>query len=179
MMRGKDSVSVSGTIAMTVQVLNVLDGSVQTRMQIDFPYQTPERLTDPLTNDPLAQSSVFNGPPTPEELKSAYEEMGRLFAKRVLDQVDPTLVAQKTGDLVYLTRGEDSGYHVGDLLRVMRRGAEIRNPVTHEVLDRIDEQIAEVKVVEVRPRVTIAQIVKSSKDVVAGDIVREPVSTED
>ena len=54
MNRGKDAVSAEGQVSMTVQVLNVSDGSVATRMQIDAPYHGPERLADPLANDPLA-----------------------------------------------------------------------------------------------------------------------------
>jgi hypothetical protein len=177
-MRDKDTVAASGSVSLTVQVLSNT-GAVQTRMQIDATYQGPERLADPLVPDPLVRASVFNGPPTPEEFRALYQEMGRAFAKRVLDQVNPTVVAQVSADKVYLTRGEDAGYQVGDLLRLVRPGVEIIDPVTKEVLDRTDDEIGQIKVIEVRPRVTVGQVVKSTKDAVIGDLVREPVPVRD
>lgn len=177
-MRGKDSISVNGDISLTVVVLEISTGRVQTRMPVDLHYHSAERLADPLANDPLVRSDAYNGPPTPEESKVAYQAFGRAFAKRVLDQVYPALVAMHTGDQIYITRGEDSGYEIGEVLRIMRRGAEVRDPVTNEVLDRSDTQIGEAKIVEVRPRVSIAQITSSTTEIVIGDIVREQVSDD-
>jgi len=184
MMKSKDALSVVGTFSMTVEVMNVSDGSVQTRMQIDVPYQTAERLTDPLANDPLSGESserrdIYNGNATPEELKAAYEAVGRAFATRVADQVYPALVAQRTGDRIYITRGEDAGYQVGDVLQIIRRGEPIRNPVTHEVIGTAEQPVGEAKVVQVLPRMTIAQVTTASADVAIGDIVRAPVAGAD
>jgi hypothetical protein len=183
MNRGKDAVSAEGQVSMTVQVLNVSDGSVATRMQIDAPYHGPERLADPLANDPLAgrgatANSAYHGAASPEEWRAFYQETGRVFAKRVLDQVSPTLVAQRADDKLYLTRGQDAGYRVGDMLRVIRRGDPIRNPVTHEVIGTTEAQIGTAKVVEVQPRMTIAQIVKSTKDIAQGDAVKDVLETD-
>lgn len=183
MNRGKDAVSAEGLVSMTVQVLNVSDGSVQTRMQFDAPFHGAERLADPLANDPLASrgvnsNSAFHGAPTPEEWRAMYQETGRVFAKRVLDQVSPTTVAQRADDKIYLTRGQDAGYRIGDMLRVIRRGDPIRNPVTHEIIGSTETQIGTAKVVEVQPRMTIAQIVKSTKEIAQNDVVKDVLETD-
>ena len=48
-----------------------------------------------------------------------------------------------------------------------------------EVLDRSDVMIGEVRVTEVRPRVSVAQILNSTEDIAPGAIVREEVVAED
>jgi hypothetical protein len=176
MMRNKDSVSVSGVIALTVEVMNVSDGSVQTRMQIDLAYQTPEHLADPMANDPLVYSSAHHGDASPEEIKASYQALGRVFAKRVLDQVYPAVVAQRSGDRIYISRGEDAGYRVGDVLRIIRRGAPIRHPVTQQIIGYDEQTVGEAKVIETLPRMTVAKITSSTAEAAAGDIVREPVA---
>jgi hypothetical protein len=178
MNRGKDAVSASGQLSMTVQVLNVADGSVQTRMQFDAPYQGPERLEDPQANDQLATrgataNSAIHGAASPEEWRAFYQEAGRVFAKRVLDQVNPTMVAQRADDKLYLTRGQDAGYRVGDMLRVIHRGAPIRNPVTHEIIGSNETSLGTAKVIEVQPKMTIAQVVKSTGEIATGDVVKD------
>jgi hypothetical protein len=178
MMRGKDSVSASGQAALTVLVLEAASGHVQARMQIDVRFQTRERVADPLAEEPEHESGAFDAPASVEEYRAFYQEIGRAFAKRVLDQVSPTLVAQRSADLIYLTRGEDAGYRVGEMLKVMRRGPEIRHPVTHQLLDREDEEIGQAKVTEVRPRVTVAKIVSATREIQTGDIVREQPESE-
>jgi len=173
-MRGKDTVTVQGSINMTIEVVNVSDGSVQSRIQIDSPYQTGARLLDPLPNDPLTRTDAYNGPPTPEELRGAYQDFGRVFAKRVLDQVYPAVVVQRSGDRVYISRGSDAGYQIGDNLRVIHRGGAIRHPLTQEIIGYDESTVGQVRVVETLPKMTIAEITSSSGQVAAGDIVREP-----
>ncbi len=174
MMRGKDTVTVQGVINMTIEVIDVSNGSVQTRIQIDAPYRTASRLLDPLPNDPLTRTDAYNGPPTPEELRGAYQEFGRVFAKRVLDQVFPAVIVQNSANRVYISRGSDAGYRIGDRLRVIHQGPPIRHPVTQEIIGRVEDAVGEVRVVETLPKMTIAEIVGSSGQIAVGDIVREP-----
>ncbi|HEY1753618.1 MAG TPA: hypothetical protein VGG29_20340 [Caulobacteraceae bacterium] len=173
-MRDKDSVSVRGTLSLTVEVIDERSGGAQTRMPIDITYTSPEHLEDPRADDRLPNDAdgAVNLPPSPEELRVAYQEMARAFANRVLEQVSPTEVAAIDGDQLYLTRGEDSGYHVGDRLEVRRVGKPVINPVTHEVLGTTDDTIAQATVTEIRPKLTVAHVTGATRAIAVGDIVR-------
>jgi len=174
-MQGKDLVSVTGSVALRVLVLNVSDGSVRTRMSIDIDYVGPSRLADPLENDRLTAQNAVHGEATSRDFVTMAQVVGRAFAKRVLDQVHPVMVAAVAGGKVYLTRGQEAGYRIGEMLRIIRPGAEIRNPVTKELIGTTEEEIGEARISEVQPKMSIADVARSSREIKVGDIVREPV----
>jgi len=177
-MRNKDLVTVTGSIALRVTVLDAHDGSVKTRMSVDVRYNGPDQLADPLENDPLAGRDAVHLATSSSDFVLLSQATGRAFAKRVLDQVNPALVAQADDSRIYITRGQEAGYQLGETLRVIRRGAPIINPVTKEVLGQAEQEVARAKVIEVQPRMSIAEIVQSTHPVITGDIVREPVGED-
>lgn len=174
-MRERDLVTVTGTMALRVTVMQVSNGAVKVRFPLDVTYAGKPRLADPVSASyaPRTQASTSAG-----DFVALSQATGRALATRVLDQVNPALVIQKTGDQVWISRGEDSGYTIGQTLMVFRVGPELRHPVTGEVLDKQYLQIGEARVTEILPRVSVARIVRSTEDIGVGTIVREVSDTE-
>jgi hypothetical protein len=179
-MRGKDLVTVAGKVSMNVIVFVAKDGSVQARLPIEVTYNGASHLEDPQENDRLSYGrDAVHGSGQSPEFVALSKEIGRAFAQRVLDQVNPVLVAQASGGRIYLTRGQDAGYQVGETLRIIRRGSEIRHPITKELLGREEQEIGQARVVEVQPKLSIAEVTQSTNAVAANDIVRELIHPEE
>jgi hypothetical protein len=64
------------------------------------------------------------------------------------------------------------GLRVGDLLSVVTRGQEVIHPMTKEVLGRLDEAKAVLKVTRMKSGFSVARPVSESANVAKGDIVR-------
>jgi hypothetical protein len=169
--------STTGHAALFVTVIDTRDGSVSKRLPIEVRYATPERLDDPRPGDTVYADYAQHSQAGSADFVALCQSIGRAFAKRVLDQVSPVYVAQRDGDRLFLTRGEDAGYHIGEVLRVIHRGGAILHPVTHEVLGYDEHEVAQVEVVEVLPKLSIARITQGSGAPASGDIVREPVES--
>jgi DNA-directed RNA polymerase subunit H (RpoH/RPB5) len=76
--------------------------------------------------------------------------------------------------MVYLNVGRGSGLKNGDLLQVIRDSKIVTDPVTGEVLERETVAIAQLKVVQVRDKVTTARLVDEQQlvELVRGDVVQ-------
>ncbi len=59
------------------------------------------------------------------------------------------LVADATGGVLVLNIGSKAGIKVGDRLKVVRIGREIKDPATQKVIRRIEESLGEVVITEV------------------------------
>jgi curli biogenesis system outer membrane secretion channel CsgG len=59
------------------------------------------------------------------------------------------LVADAADGVLVLNVGSRAGVKVGDRLKVVRTGREIRDPATHKVIRRVEEQLGEVVITEV------------------------------
>ena len=174
-MRERDLVTVNGTMALRVTVMQVGTASVKVRFPLDVTYASKPRLADPTT---AAYDTKTLTSTSPGAFVALSQATGRALATRVLDQVNPALVIQKTGDQVWISRGEDSGYVIGQTLQVFKVGPELRHPVTGEVLDKQYLEIGEARVTEILPRVSVAKIVRSTEDIGIGTIVREVNDTD-
>ena len=83
-------------------------------------------------------------------------------------------VATTEAEMVYLNVGRGSGLKNGDLLQVIRDSKIVTDPVTGEVLERETVAIAQLKVVQVRDKVTTARLVDEQQlvELVRGDVVQ-------
>jgi len=174
-MRTKVLRSVNGSATMFVTVIDTRDASVSKRIPIEVHYSTPERLDDYYPGEYVGDNGALHLDAGSSAYIALCQTVGRAFAKRILDQVSPVFVAQRDGDRLFLTRGEDAGYRIGEVLRVIHRGGAIIHPVTHEVLGYDEHEVGQAEVIEVLPKLSIARITPVSSTATAGDIVREPV----
>lgn len=166
-LRGKSSTRTLGRIEMRVTVLDAKTRAVQSRFPIEARLQG-----DPVVHD-------YDAPPGEAAASLGFVDLakvaGRRLADRVLDEVFPVRVIQRQSDVVYLNRGEDSGYTIGETLRVYSgAGERLRDPYTGEDLGPAETLIGTVRVTELRPRLTMAQVVSETSPIGAGAIIRKP-----
>jgi curli biogenesis system outer membrane secretion channel CsgG len=62
-------------------------------------------------------------------------------------------VADVSGSSIVITAGANDGVTTGDVFEVLRSVREVKDPTTHEVLDRITEKTGELTVVSVRDKI--------------------------
>jgi curli biogenesis system outer membrane secretion channel CsgG len=63
-------------------------------------------------------------------------------------------IADVAGNSIVITAGTNDGVNVGDLFEVLRSVREVKDPTTHEVLDRITEKTGELTIVSVRDKIS-------------------------
>jgi len=82
------------------------------------------------------------------------------------------------GSLVKIDLGRDSGITKEAVFEVQRKGEEIRDPETGEVLDVDVEKVGEIKVTEVKDRLSSATVIslEKGKEIKIGDILKEKES---
>jgi curli biogenesis system outer membrane secretion channel CsgG len=79
-------------------------------------------------------------------------------------------VADVSGSSIVITAGSNDGVNAGDVFEVLRSVREVKDPTTHEVLDRITEKTGELTVVSVRDKIATGAYTGSAAQV--GFIVR-------
>jgi hypothetical protein len=62
-------------------------------------------------------------------------------------------VADVSGSSIVITAGTNDGVNAGDVFEVLRSVREVKDPTTHEVLDRITEKTGELTIVSVRDKI--------------------------
>ncbi len=76
----------------------------------------------------------------------------------ILEQIDPILVAGVEGERIYLTRGSRGGVKPGDVFQVYVRSAPLVHPVTKKTIGRPEKAIGTVRIVDVQPELSTAEI---------------------
>ena len=61
-----------------------------------------------------------------------------------------------------INRGEGGGVAEGDLFNVFAQGAELKDPDTGEVLGREEVKVGKVKISQVNPKTSLAEIVEDT-----------------
>ena len=64
-------------------------------------------------------------------------------------------VADVSGNTLVITAGNNDGVNVGDVFEVLRSVREVKDPTTHEVLDRITEKTGEMTITSVRDKIAM------------------------
>jgi hypothetical protein len=167
----KNSTQMGGRVEMNVTVLTAATRAVKSRFPIEGRF-TGRRMTHD-----------YDAPPSAAEINLGFvdlaQEVGRRVADRVLDEVFPVQVIQRQGNMVFLNRGEDSGFKIGETLRIFSASGErLRDPYTGEDLGPMETQIGAVRVSDLRPKITIAEIVTETGAIASGALVRRPIERD-
>ncbi len=155
-----------GEINAQITLLSVADASVKSRFPVEASFTGSDRLgtTEQYSAGSGATSMGF------VELAKA---TARAIVERVLNEVYPVQVILRQGDTVYLSRGQDSGYAKNEVLRVYSGdGARLIHPITKEDLGSAEALVGKVRVTDVLPKSTTAQVIESVGEIKAGSIVR-------
>ncbi|MBL8546384.1 MAG: hypothetical protein JNL81_07955 [Hyphomonadaceae bacterium] len=170
----RDLVTLNGSLSLQITVLNARDASVVARFPLDVRYTDDGRVVD---------ANASSG--TRDANGSAYlglaREAGRALAAHLrarnpqpataAPNQAPMLVAERADNRIWIV--SSSGLALGDELRVFGAGGrEIRHPQTGELLGTTEQVVGRVRVVELQPRMAIAEIIETSGEITVGATVR-------
>jgi len=81
-------------------------------------------------------------------------------ANRVVDVLYPAKIVGQTGKLVLFNRGDGFDIEKGDVWVVYAQGEEMVDPDTGESLGSVEAEVGKIRVVEVLPKVTRAEVIE-------------------
>lgn len=102
--------------------------------------------------------SVKDGNLTDEMMVAVARNLAQKIANRVADVIFPAKVIARREKEVTINRGEGGGVALGDTFNVYALGAELIDPDTKESLGREEAKVGKVKITQVNPKTSIAEI---------------------
>ena len=117
--------------------------------------------------------SVKDGELSDEMMVAVSRDMAQKIANHVADVIFPAKVLVKRDNEVTINRGEGGGVAVGDTFNVFALGQELIDPDTKESLGREEVKVGRVKITQVNPKTSTAQILEDT-GIDKGAILRKP-----
>jgi hypothetical protein len=117
--------------------------------------------------------SVKDGELSDEMMVAVSRSMAEKIANHVADVIFPIKVLIKGDNEVTINRGEGAGVAVGDTFNVFALGQELIDPDTKESLGRQEVKVGQVKITEVDPKFSKAQVLQDT-GIDKGAILRKP-----
>ncbi len=114
------------------------------------------------------------GGPEKSQFLTMANAIGQEFADSLISAVFPMKVIGISNGQFYINRGAEGGIAKGDVLDVFRVGEALIDPDTGQSLGVMEDRLGNLKIVEVKPKVAIAEPVSLSGEVAKLDIVRKP-----
>jgi curli biogenesis system outer membrane secretion channel CsgG len=102
--------------------------------------------------------SVKDGELSDEMMVAVARDLAQKVATRIADVVFPAKVLLKRDKEVTINRGEGGGVAVGDVFNVYALGEELTDPDTKESLGRDEVKVGRVKITQVNPKTSMADI---------------------
>jgi hypothetical protein len=103
-------------------------------------------------------NSVKNGDLADALLEQAVEQVASATANRVSDVIFPAKIISKIDKQVTINRGDGTNIAAGQVWQVWSLGAELKDPDTGEVIDRERLPVGKVRITQVNPKTTLADI---------------------
>ena len=117
--------------------------------------------------------TVKDGELSDEMMVAVSRDMAQKIANRIADVIFPAKVLLKRDKEVTINRGEGGGVAVGDTFNVYALGAELIDPDTKESLGREEAKVGRVKITQVNPKTSTAEILDDT-GIDKGAILRKP-----
>jgi hypothetical protein len=105
-------------------------------------------------------NSAKNGDLSDSLLETAVEQSANAMANRIADVIFPAKVISKLDNSVTVNRGDGTDIAVGQVWNVWALGAELKDPDTGEVLGRERLAVGKVRITEVDPKTSTADIIE-------------------
>lgn len=122
------------------------------------------------------RASTKDGNLSDELLVTISREMAEKVAIRIADVLNPVrMVGDKIDKQITINRGDGSGVEVDQIWHVFALGKELKDPDTGEVLGRQEVLVGKVKINDVKPRLSTADILEDT-GIAEGAILRLPPS---
>jgi curli biogenesis system outer membrane secretion channel CsgG len=117
--------------------------------------------------------SVKDGELSDEMMVAVSRSMAEKIAVHVADVIFPIKVLIKSDKEITINRGEGAGVAVGDTFNVFALGQEMVDPDTKESLGREEANVGKVKITEVDPKFSKAEVLEDA-GIDKGAILRRP-----
>lgn len=117
--------------------------------------------------------STKDGNLTDEMMVAVARDTAQKIASHFADVIFPIKVLARRDKEVTFNRGEGGGVAVGDTLNAYALGAELVDPDTKESLGREEVKVGRVKVTQVNPKTSTAEILEDA-GIDQGAILRKP-----
>lgn len=106
--------------------------------------------------------SVKSGELSDEMMVAIARSMAEKIANKLVDVVFPAKILIKRDNIVTINRGEGGGMKEGDIFNVFAQGEELKDPDTGEVLGKEEVKVGKVKITQVNPKTTQAEILEDT-----------------
>jgi curli biogenesis system outer membrane secretion channel CsgG len=106
--------------------------------------------------------AVKSGELSDEMMVAIARNLAEKIANKLVDVIFPAKVLIKRDNLVTINRGEGGGVAEGDLFNVFALGEELKDPDTGEVLGREEVKMGKVKITQVNPKTSLAEILEDT-----------------
>jgi len=103
-----------------------------------------------------------NGELSDEMMVAISRSMAEKIATHLADVIFPAKVLTKRDSVVTINRGEGGGVAEGDVFNVFALGEELIDPDTKESLGREEVKVGKVKISQVNPKTSLAQILEDT-----------------
>ena len=100
-------------------------------------------------------------------------DLAQKIANRLVDVIYPAKILIKRDKEVTINRGEGGGVAVGDTFNVFALGEELIDPDTKESLGREEAKVGKVKITQVNPKTSLADILDDT-GIDKGAVLRRP-----
>jgi len=117
--------------------------------------------------------SVKNGELSDEMMVALSRSLAEQIANHLTDIIFPAKVLIKRDNQITINRGEGGGVVVGDIFNVYALGEELIDPDTKESLGREEVKVGQVKISQVNPKTSIADVI-SDTGIDKGAVLRRP-----
>lgn len=117
--------------------------------------------------------SVKDGELSDEMMVAVSRNLAEKIANHVADVIFPAKVLLKRDKEITINRGEGGGVAVGDTFNVYALGEELIDPDTKESLGREEAKVGRVKITQVNPKTSTAEILDDT-GIDKGAILRKP-----
>lgn len=158
----------------------VFEGTGQTATKRVFRFSIVGKLYDSTTgkliesanfqtgNDEFKQiqqernNTMKSGELSDEMMVDIARSLAEKIANHIVDVIFPAKVLIKRDSLVTINRGEGGGVAAGDVFNVFALGEEMVDPDTKESLGREEVKVGKVKISQVNPKTSQAQILEDT-----------------
>jgi len=117
--------------------------------------------------------SVKDGNLSDEMMVAVARDLAQKIANRLVDVIYPAKILIKRDKEVTINRGEGGGVAVGDTFNVFALGEELIDPDTKESLGREEAKVGKVKITQVNPKTSLADILDDT-GIDKGAVLRRP-----
>lgn len=154
----------SGSLSVRFQILDSTTGAIKTAIPTESKFSTGQVIS----NSP-------KGSPGKERYKGLCSETAKKFVNSLINIIYPTKIIKinENGE-IWLNRGEESGIAINETFKVYSQGEVLLDPDTGENLGTAETYKADIKIVRINPKASVAKLVnpKSTVALTIGDIVR-------